>query len=411
MGKTNYKTPVVMDVFETLGIGELSIPEGLDDSSSDLETANTLKASSHQALDEGLLKDINVRIDKAVAGFEYGKHNREYVEKLYTDKINIYFDLAMQAHPLSEEGRVYLSEAVKCRKEFEALVGPMVTTVTEKNVNMFETVLTPDLKEDISVGKTSAIGAFRSAFESVYGVGTLVYHIDREADQNGTVLCIDWLYVDSMFHREGVSGFLIGELMNRAAEVGIKKVLISFPASNRQKLLLGYLLGKWHFKIYSGLNPEIVIRVADITEVDKIEALSKDVSAVSDLDKNTRLQTIQRSLSRFGNHGLPHVSRLPADYFDLKLSGHIGTTKDPKALVLVHKMNNGMYRTEYCGTEDGNEKYAAMLYAYVLRAAMSYDNNPIVMISCSSKMSLFLGKLCPNQMGLRLVTGVLDSKQ
>ncbi len=360
-----------------------------------------------------LLKQSDENIDIAIAKYERDKAqneeaSRERVEKAYCQKMDLLYSMVKQAHPLSEEGMQELHDAAACRKEAESLIGPMITTITDTNISMFSTVLTEELKEDIICGKCRAIGAFRTTFELVYGVGALVFHIDTDPDNSNDILKIDWLYVDSMFRRQGVCDFLIAELINRMTEVGIERLTVSFPSKNDHKLQLEYIFAAWQFKLASGVSPENVICVDDITDYDLIEEAGGDVQPISELDEKMKDKMIKTALRKFGAHGYPSAAQKHKAYFDLNLSGYMGTAVNPEAVILVHKTPGGIYRVDYRGCKKGEEINAVKLSAFVLLKAMTYKGDPIVMIPYKKEVSEFLEKICPRQLGQYLVTGELD---
>ena len=360
-----------------------------------------------------LLRQSDENIDIAIVNYERDKaHNegatREGVEKAYCRKIDLLYDMVKQAHPLSDEGMQALRDAAACRKEAESLIGPMITTITDTNISMFSTVLTEELMEDIICGKSSAIGAFRTTFEMVYGVGALVYHIDTDRKKTNDILRIDWLYVDSMFRRQGVCDFLIGELINRMTEVGIERLTVSFPSKSDHKLFLGYIFATWQFKLASGVSPENVICVDDISDYDLMEKAGGGVHPISELDERMKDKMIKTALLKFGDHGYPSASQKHEGYFEHKLSGYIGKAVDPEAIILVHKTQRGIYRVDYLGYEKGQKINAVKLSAFVLNKAMTCKGDPIVMIPYNKVVSEFLGKICPKQLGQYLVTAKLE---
>ena len=83
-----------------------------------------------------ILEETDKHLDEYVAAYEKNKKDREPVEKVYALKIGILNSMAKRFHPLSEYGSGMLSEAVKCRIEFETLVGPMITVITKNNITL-----------------------------------------------------------------------------------------------------------------------------------------------------------------------------------------------------------------------------------------------------------------------------------
>ena len=72
-----------------------------------------------------------------------------------------------------------------------------------------------------------------TTFETVYGVGAAVYHMDT-ADQKSS-LDVEWLFVDSMFRNRGVANFLMGELLFRMSEVDVREMRFALLIFRRMK--------------------------------------------------------------------------------------------------------------------------------------------------------------------------------
>ncbi|MCR5099471.1 MAG: hypothetical protein K6B14_11080 [Lachnospiraceae bacterium] len=85
-----------------------------------------------------------------------------------------------------------LAEAEKSRREFEDLVGPMVTNITAANLEMFSTVLPEEFLEDITTGRLFAIGALRTDFETVVMIRDIL-SFDKISDRKKGVKALSSL--------------------------------------------------------------------------------------------------------------------------------------------------------------------------------------------------------------------------
>ncbi len=378
----------------------------------DLQDKNTNEST-------GMLNKLDDRIDKAVALYErktaeYEKGeslddepSRQDVEEAFFQKILWYTDLAKKTGPFSEEGQKDLKEAVNCRRDYEEMMGPLITVVAPENIRLFDKSLTGDLAEDIIYGRAGAIGAFRTVFKTVYGVGVLVYHLDATEDTKEAVVYIDWLYVDSICRKQGVADFLMGELLYRMAEGGLRRVCVSFSKKNKSADLLTYVFEKWKFALSERVSADSIIRIKDIVGFDIMEKNDREVFSLSSVDERERKKLIQRSVRKFGYRGYPSSEKLPTDYFDDGLSCFMGSASDPKGIMLVHKKLSGTYRVDYMSYEEEVPERADMLTAHFLMQAMELEGEPVVWIPYDKRVSEFMYRVCPTQLGSYLISGVL----
>ena len=405
-----YKKAVQMTVAEALGIDEETIKQKQAERLLNFEMSDLAEAHKQDAQE---LKAVHRGLDKHYMKFKNGKTDRKPVEEAYAREINLTLSMAKRFHPLSTYGRQMLAEAEKSRREFEDLVGPLVTNITAANLEMFSTVLPEEFLEDITTGRLFAIGALRTDFETTYGAGAVVYRIDQRGasgKKSEKILRIEWVFVDPMFRKLGVCTYLLGELINRAAQMGIENVSMDFPANNPHNNLLGYIIGTWHFEFGSGISPETVVMIRDILSFEKISDRKKGVKALSSLDESERTQLQKMALRKFGYRGYLTGKDLPADYFDYDLSCYAGTPTDPVGMLLVHITKEGILREEYLGAAKGKDDCAeALICSFLYRAVTERDPEERIMISYGNEgVNELLLDLCPRQLGQYLVNGTMN---
>ncbi len=359
---------------------------------------------SHRTAQE-VLEETDKHLDEYVAAYEKNKKDREPVEKVYALKIGLLTGMAKRFHPLSGYGISMLGEAVKCRTEFETLIGPMVTVITKNNIDLFKTVLSANVSEDIVSGRLSAIGAVRTKKGTSYGVGALAYYFDEIGTEQ--VLRISWLYINKEFGERGVCNQLIGELIYRCAKTGVYNISAEFPTTCGDTKLLGYIFGTWQFDMDSGLDPDSVMRVGDITGYEKIESYKKGVQGLSASDKNVSDLLVKKTLRKLGYSGFLTNADLPKDYIDRDLSCYFGDADSVKAILLAHKTASGTLRVEYMGFEPGCEALAYNLISFFIeKAVTSYEDDTLIKIPVEmEELGDFIEEICPKQMGQYLIAG------
>ena len=354
------------------------------------------------------LKELEDELERSVIAYERDDSNREPVERAYEKKLGILHRIAGQAHPLSDEGKEALREAAACRKEFETLIGPILTTITKNNINLFQTVLPEDIGEDVSCGRRSALGAIRTDKGRTYGVGAIVYYTDQVPTYDGGVLRIEWLYVHERFRKRGVARFLLGELLHQMIRSGLPAVSCEFPAKGEYNRVLAYILSGWSFEFGTWISPEALIRIGDITGYSQISAMKKGAQSWSSLDGKMQELLKAKAYRKFGCQSW--FSKVSPEYIDRDTSCYLGSPGDIKALLLSHKTPSGMLRLEYLRFMKGQEESGTRLISLFLeKASLANEDDTLIMVPVEQEeIGMFLQKICPGQMGQYMVEGVLE---
>ena len=358
-----------------------------------------------------MLKETDRHLDEYIAAYEKGgKKDREPLEAVYALKISILDKMARNFNPLSEYGKKKLGEAVKCREEFEELIGPMITRITAENIDLFKTVLSQDVREDIISGRRSALGALRTQKKTVYGVASIVYHLEESVIYEKGSLVIDWLFVNSRFKGRGISNFLIGELINSAVKNGIEDICAEFSDDLPDKKLLSYIFGSWYFDFNTRISSDGEMRIGDITGYKEIKEKNKGANPFSSLENARALKLMRNALARLGYRGYLTASSLPEDYIDRDLSFYMGTEADISAVLLTHRTVTGLVRVEYMAALEGKEELLYnLIAAFLEKAIKACDDDDIVVIPVEAEeIGEYLEKICSKQMGQYLLSGSVN---
>ena len=399
-----YEEAKLLSLDETLGIDPEKSREAGEELAGFYDAEDLLEDQRAAA---EMLAETDAHLEEYVRNYEKDKE-RESVEMIYTLKISILHSMAKRFHPLSKYGKEQLFAAAACRREFEALAGPLVTMITKNNVDLFRTVLSADLCEDICFGRRAALGALRTRKGTVYGVGAVAYHIDTEPVFGRQILRIDWLFVNKKFRERSIADFLLGELMAQAAKAGVAYMSAEFAENTKEKEILAYILGAWKFELDAELSPDAVIRLGDVTEEKKIAALNKEAVSLADFNETERERFIRHTLGGFRYEG--YLKEVPGEYTDKDLSFYAGSKSEACALLLAHRSASGMMRVEYLASAPEKEKYLpALLCAFLESAKSAGDADTKVLIPVEAEeIGLLLDKLCSRQLGQYLLSGMLN---
>lgn len=404
MTKKRYTEPVILSIEDALGIDEDKINE---------KQARRLMADQSEMIEDHKsdikeLKKLENDLDEAMIVFETDDEDREALENVYDKRIRIILGMAGRFNPLSTYGRKMLKSAVDCRREFEELAGPLVSTITKNNIKIFKTVLTEDLYEDISVGRRNGLGAIRTKNGKTYGVGAVVYYVEKIPAYEKPVLRIEWLYVNEKFRGRGLSYFLLGELISQAVNAQLDVISAEFDSSGEYNYLLGYILGTLKFEFGTGLSPEAVIRLGDLKGYTRISAEKKGAATLSSVDDINREKMVKTAFKKYGYKG--YLSRVPAEYINNSISCCANSQNALSGILLAHQTPSGVIRAEYEGLTDGEESTDKKLISMFLESAsMECDDDTLVMIPVDmEEIGEYLETVCPGQMGEYTVEGVLE---
>ncbi len=397
-----------MTVYEALGIDEKSVKKNQSELLKKFDINDFVDAHRQ---DTEMLSVFNEELDECMASFESGRINREVIESVYAMKILVLLHMAQRFHPFSEYGKSMLSEAVECRLEFEKKVGPLVTSISSNNVNLFSNLLTPDLAEDIAAGKKQAIGALRTFGDITYGVGVLVFYREESIVYEGGILRVEWMYVNPDFRERGVAHHLLGELVKYMADSNVECATVSYSTESSFLSLMTYIFGTWKFEFETGISSEALIRVKDITNREKLQVLKKGVKPLSSLEESTCEHLLKKSLRKFSYRGFLLNKGLKKDYIDKELSFFIGEVTDVDAILLAHRMPSGRCRMEYINVNHEHEKdMGRLLCGFIDAAIVSSKEEDLIEVPVEmEEIGVFLDNLCPKQMGMYLMEGLLTS--
>ncbi len=355
-----------------------------------------------------LLKQIQLDMKRTGSAYSRGEVKREEIEPLYLAAIDTYFRMARRFHPLSTYGKGLLERAISCRKEFESLVGVLVSSVTAENVELFSALLTKDLQEEIRMGKYKAIGAIRCGVDGIYGVGALVYYLDNRPVDYEPVLRIKWLFVDEEWRSRGVGNFLIGEMVGVMAEYGIEGATVDFSIEG-DTTLLGELLNQWFFKFVTGVSPEFICCLEDVENIDKLEEEKSGTTVFSDLGEEEALDAIKKNFKDNNYQGYLTKLESEADFYEFDLSCFTGQRQRIRSMMLAHRYPSGLLSVEYFSFEESGEKdFPKLTATFVSNAYKKYPRYTSVFMPVDSIVfGEYLEEMFPVQQGLLLAEGLL----
>ena len=360
--------------------------------------------------ENGYLKELDEAIEGLTAVYNSAVHDREPLEGVFVTKIDILLGMARRFHPLSEYGRETLDKAVACRMDFEELAGPLLTRITTDNLDRFGSVLSPDLMEDIAVGKHQALGALRSSGRDVHAAGAIVFDIERAGLDDEEILRVKWLYVADEWRERGVANFLIGEMVHFMAEQGSPAMTVDLYVDDNTELY-GDLFSEWHFLFAGSVSPELAFALNDISERSAFEKYEDKATSLLELQDKEEDVLVREFLAERDYRGYLSGEDLPGDYIETELSCFSGSRARPDGLMLAHRYPSGRISIEYnASSSEEEDRTEEMLGALTLTAMYKYDRTTeVVMNERFIEDDELLDELFRRQRAQYMIEGILTS--
>ncbi len=344
------------------------------------------------------LEELDSYLTIVKADYDKKQHVRQAVEMIYTAKMDFLYHLARRFHPLSTYGKSLLRRAEECREEFEATVGPLVTRITEENLESFRAVIPPCFADEIKAKRSRALGAIRSDLDRIFPAGALVYTWDELPGEEGPRLRIRWIQVNREYGRQGVCEHLIALMVGLLIRKNGAALTCEIPLSDGM-MVMGDLLTEWHFSFAPMMTPDYCCLLRDIRS--RGELLQEKTSAVSltVVPEAQRKLLIRQFLVAVGAQGNQEVLAAPADYYDPEVSCLCRDAKGTAALLLAHKYPGNRLFVELLDAKPGQEALLADLLVYAARRSLEkYDRKTEFCVRTSSyEQRTLCERLFPDQ--------------
>ncbi len=364
-------------------------------------------AALDEAVDE--LGNIDEVIKEALESANLGQ--RGDTEELYLTKIDLLYYLARGFNPLSEYGRDVLGEAKKTRLEFEQLVAPLASRITKRNMDIFAPLMTEELKEEILLGKTDAIGAIRGGSKGSYGAGVIVYNIEADpVEADGCIVRIKWLYVAETFRQKRIAHFLIGTLLSQSAGLKVSGVTVDIPALNDYAEVAAYIFDRWGFVFATGTTPEFMADVEDIEGVDEIAEMAEGVKSLAGSGGDPAV-IIAKYIRKNDRAGMLKSSLVSVDHYNKELCFYTGEWNRAKAMLLTRITASGVLSVELLdAVDDDEEEIKKLVSAFLMKAMGESGGEARVSVPVEFPgLGEFLDSVCPESTGAYLIEGILTA--
>ncbi len=332
-------------------------------------------------------------------------------EKYAFRKLKTMFRQAREAGSLTEEAERILDEAALFRKEYEESAVPMITRIEEDNIDRFTGLMTLDMAEEILVKKSHGIGCLRPGKDgSLYAVSSAVYHTEREGLENRQILRIKWLYVHPEYRNKGIGDLMLAEIMRIVMKNGISGATIDLPADTADTLMEEWLV-KWQFSFEKGLEPDFILRLSDIGDIEEFRPLIEEVKSLSSVKTKDSDRLIHELLSKTGYDGF--LNTVPKGYISPELSCYIDDGRSARALALTHVSPEQCVQVEYFYTSEGNEVLVLNLAIFIILSARKFLGRAATfrMSTDSFELGNLFDEAFPRQETLHLKEGIILNRR
>ncbi len=364
---------------------------------------------------EQLLQDVDEELTsftqefRGNPGMKTDPDAREELQMVYELKLLLLATLARRLHPLSEYGRERLLMVQQCRKEYDALAGPLLTMLSASNVNAFSGVLSADQREEIAVGKYRGLGAIRYRDGRQFGVGAITYYLDRSPVSEQPVLRINGLFVHPDFRERGVASHLIAELVGSAAREGVEIFNMALPIEEEGDSLLAYVMKSWHFVPELGITTDAVFTGEDLLSSGNVKKTGEKALPFLALPGGMGSPLLKRTLNRLECPDYL-LGAAPSDgYIDPFLSSFVGDEQKMLAILLAHRLPSGILRVEFLDCLPGeNQALQQVICRFIQQVISEYGKEALMVIPVDfPDIEDFIGEILDVQRGQYLLDGLL----
>ena len=329
----------------------------------------------------------------------------------YLKQMKTCYSLAKDYGPLSDIGSDMLLRAESVRREYEERNTPLLTAVTPENSEAFADLISDDVIEDINTGKMMGLGILRTEDGASVPVGACAYKwivLPKEVDEK-PFADIRWIFVEPGPDEKDIADQLIAEMIILA----MKRDASALTAGLTKKRFTGVLakvFDEWNFYVSEGIDSMFRCKISDIGNNPKIEAAADAAIPLGTLSVGRQRELIKRYMKQ--NEQMDMFDDIGPDpgYYDGDISCFVGTEKDPKGLLLVHKKPSGLLVGEFFDrSPESGISVLNMLSSCIDNAAGKYSKKTeITFFAENEAVETFLDKLIPVQRAIPMVEAVLN---
>ena len=273
----------------------------------------------------------------------------EESEKVYLSLMDTCFESAKILDPMTGFGRDRLEAGLGILESFEKEYWPLITRITPDNVEAFYNLIPDEHYDDILVGRKNAIGAVRLENGKTTTAGVAVYSVRQDLV---TYLRIEWIYVAEDFRQHGIGNLLMAKLFETGFSLDDCTLLlnVNMPDTtddeDRESFdLLANYLDSWKFDFDVTTGSNFFVRVSDTKNNVFIKGTISGVNSLAEMGKDAERLT-RRFFDKLGSDYDETVSETPFSFFDPDVSCGLVEDGELKALLLLHRFENGDYRYE-----------------------------------------------------------------
>ena len=264
--------------------------------------------------------------------------------------------------------------------------------VNEERIAKFNSLISPDTAEAITLPETYAIGALcDTEEEGVYRpAGIIVFDLFREIGEiYPSAVEIKWLYVERENRRSGIGSRLVAQVAASVAGTGIRRLRCEMSPSLAKEGVPDFFATRG-FRKFETFGNRIEGTVGSLlSNADPMKENSESISKLSDLPGDVFKREMDRKVWR---NVIPNVEWLitkGAEWFDMDVSHAVASKGRIEMLFLVHKRASGSLQALVIRVSDGRTVAQDSCMMKTLAAARSeYGFNAQMDIACKRETDL-----------------------
>ena len=292
---------------------------------------------------------------------EEPRADMELYEQTYLKAIDVTIRLAKVIHPLSGVGAETMRSAYEILDTFEEICHPLLTKITESNIEAFADLLSEKEYDEVLYGRKKAIGALRTEGEDQYAAGVAVYRMETTPVLNTAVVRLDYMYVKEEFRSFGTANLLMAALIRPILGDNDARLTLSYKpvgttdedddeyatAIEDEFDRIEEFISSWKFDISMDMSNDFYISMRDIKNAPFAGVSKKGIVSLAEMGDKAA-SAVKKYFTRRNNEYTGYMLSTPAEYYDREAScvyTEDGSTVD--GILLCHRYKNGDYRIDH----------------------------------------------------------------
>ena len=337
------------------------------------------------------------------------------VEEAYLSLADTLFEASKLINPLGGFGKDRLEAGLSLIRSFEERFWPLATRITAENAAAFRDLIPPEHYDDILAGRKRAIGALRLVGDLSCAAGAIVYTVPP-SDDGAPMIRLDWIMVHEDLRQKGTGNFLIAQVLELTFQHEGMGICTDLPVKRFENELeeaelpvLYNCLDSWDLLFDLTLGSSFALKISDCRGNKAIDQKPEKVISLRKLGDRAA-EMMEQFFKGDRNDYDEDLKDLSPDFFDKDISCAVLSDGRIRAMLLFHRIEEGLLRYEGLVKADGSDaKDILNLLRFTYGACMEngYEDGMIFGAFRSEEGMEMLGRIIPEVQITMLYRGTL----